>query len=145
MATYLLISERAFYLNGTWWPIVPFFFKYWNTFIKHLIVKCTAGREEERIEQLWRKGGNTHSTVSMLQDLKVTFPTVSILFPSTSLQTEIEKRGSLKTVGKCRKRKIQATSSWLGSATRRLNHLKLKQNANINLFKGLSIRFQPCK
>ncbi len=54
--------------------------------------------EEESFEQLLRKGGNTHRTVNILQDLKVKFPTVSILFPSTSLQTEIEKIGCFENV-----------------------------------------------
>ncbi len=60
------------------------------------ILNAQREEEEESFEQLLRKGGNTHRTVNMLQDLKVTFPTVSILFPSASLQTEIEKMGALK-------------------------------------------------
>jgi len=55
---------------------------------------------ESEEEKLLREGGNTHSTVSMLQDLKVTFPTVSILFPSTSLQTQIEIRRCMENVRK---------------------------------------------
>lgn len=82
--------------------------------IGHLMtVEYTAEREEESFEKLLREGGNTHSTVSMLQDLKVIFPTVSILFPSTSLQTQIEIRGCMENVRKKRKRKSQINSTLL--------------------------------